>query len=274
MRKSTEQKSDRLFALSRDEAEKMPKSMRVYADSWWLRTASSFITYYASRVYTSGDISYNAFVDYAGLARPVFLLNQEAYSGGELEIGNEIELPLKDGRKAKFFYALDSNGIKKMLAADDVLSRETIYGEYDCTYETSDLRKTMQSTETLLTQEALALMLPVEVLGNDVIALTPARGTELEKAARKDNNDAIVKGKRSLAVISPDDPKFSGLTDKEFNAYREYTIQRADLEAEFAETVKEEISVNNVRAALARFDAKEQAAQTPQVKTILKKFGQ
>jgi hypothetical protein len=215
-----------------------------------------------------GNVSYASY-----LSRASFLLNDETYSGKKLKIGDEIYLPLKDERKAKFVYACDVDGEKLMLAADDMLSEKTIYGRRSSAYETSDVRKFMKLTETRFTPEALALMLPCEVRGNDVIPIEPAQIANHEKAEEKNSNGGtIAQGKRSFAIISADDPKFEDLTIKEFVTYKEYTIQKAARAMEFVEAVQNDSSFESVQSALAKFNSQEQGAQTPQVKSILEKI--
>jgi hypothetical protein len=218
----------------------------------------------------------NAYVyDPYYLSRTSFLLNREAYSGKKLEIGDTIDLPLTDGRKAKFIYASDVRGEKLLLAADDTLSVMTRYGKRGDEYETSDLRKVMQKKEKLLTPEALELMLPVAVRGNDVIAHVPILETKLAKATEKVSSGAIaqqIKNKRSFAAADPSNPKLGELTPKEFKQYEEYIIKRAVWETELKKSIGNFESIDSVRSAFAKFDKQEQSAQTPQIKAILNKI--
>jgi hypothetical protein len=195
MEKLNERKLERLFAPSYEEAWEIDARIREYSGDWWLRT--SYNANCSAYLVNAGGAGSHGNVNTANIvARPAFFLNKEFYYGGELAIGDEIELPLNDGQKAKFIYACDVKGKKLMLAADDMLSRETKYGEYGDGYANSDLRKVMQETEKLLTPEALALMLPVEVRGNDVIAQAPALKNVrdvLNKLGKQDENAESIK---------------------------------------------------------------------------------
>jgi hypothetical protein len=178
MEKSNERKPDKLFAPSLEEAKNMEDSVRKYSGVWWLRNPANYYDAYV--VSPDGNMYVSSYASNpSSLFRASFLLNEETYSGKELKRGDEIELPLKDGQKAKFVYACDYifpghvDGEKFMLAADDVLSKKTGYGENDSKYETSELRKIIQEMERLLTPEALEIMKPVEVRGNNVVMQTP-----------------------------------------------------------------------------------------------------
>jgi hypothetical protein len=190
MEKLNELKLDRLFALSREEAKKIPESIREYSSAWWLRTPYSGNGTRAYIFDSAGGLNTFNVTDTPMLSRTSFLLNCKIYSGMELEIGDVIILPSKDGEKAKFIYALDVDGEKLMLAADDILSEKTRYGAIGCAYEASDLRKVIQRKEELLTPGALDLMLPVEVRGNDVNLQFPVQEnvrSALNKLDKKEN---------------------------------------------------------------------------------------
>jgi hypothetical protein len=87
-------------------------------------------------------------------------------------------------------------------------------------------------------------------------------------------NDVITQKaqiKQKFMLVDPKDPKLKDLTLMEFNIYRDYIIQRAAREAKFYDEAEKRNGIENVRAALNKFNKEEKAAQTPQIKEILKK---
>jgi hypothetical protein len=278
MRKTNEQKLDRLFAPSCGDAKQMYIGIRAYKDkSWWLRDTyddpfspcAYYISSWNANEYTISVTPYDPIY-----ARPAFLLNEEDYRWTIFK-GDKIELSLENGRTAKFVYACDTNDHKKlMLAADDMLFYRTRYSYYRRDYEHSDLREVMQKTEKLFTPRALSCMLPVEVRGYSIIAQSPAQKMQNAETKQNGGNGVAAQNKqtkRNFASVDPD-----GLTEKERMLYQEYTTKRELRKAEFEKSIQKATDqgadIENVRAMLAAFDKQEKSAKTPQIEAILKKI--
>ena len=70
--------SDKLWLLSVDEAEKIPKGIRKFPDRWWLRTPS-YNPGCVADVFSDGDIIYDGFnvPDYKFAVRPAMWVDLE-----------------------------------------------------------------------------------------------------------------------------------------------------------------------------------------------------